>query len=412
MPTFRYSAFDQEGRAETGEIEAQSLRAALETLSQGRRYVRDVREVEAATVRAGAMKPWWQRDLFAQSLGAHELALFTRELATLVGASVPIDEALRIIEKQPLLTARTRSLARQIETRLIAGVTLSASLASEDTAFPDYYRRMVAAGEATATVAETLDDLASFLEHTAEARERVRSALLYPAVVLLAATVSLGIILAVLVPSVTPVFADAGVQPPRVLAILAAAGELLSHYWPALVFLTAGAVVGLAALQTNERVLAWRDRLTLALPLIGEMIRRRDVARFLRVLALMTRNGVPILQALDISRAVMANRRLRAALVDVSAEVGSGGKLSDSLTRATVIPEVALRLVGIGERSGRLSQMLDRAADVYDAAFKRDMERALSLVSPLVTIVVGLIVGGLVLSVMSAVIGVNELAFR
>ena len=215
MARFNYKAYDSSGAFGTGEIAAQTRESALDVLAR-----RGQIPVELTEATAAGATPWWQREVFGTGrLSPVKLAVFTRELASLVKAEIPIDEALRIVAVQPMMPGRLRQITNSCLERVMEGEALSDALQAQGQAFPEFYFRLIKAGEASGALSDVLIDLAKVLERSAETRSRVTSALVYPAVLLLAAVVALAVILTVLIPTILPIFDDAGAKPPMLIQI-------------------------------------------------------------------------------------------------------------------------------------------------------------------------------------------------
>ena len=271
---------------------------------------------------------------------------------------------------------------------------------------------IVRAGEAAGTLGQTLDELAGFLERTAEFRARIGSALVYPALLMVAAAAALAVVVTVLIPAIAPLFRDAGVAPPFIIGLLLDVQEAVAAHWLVALAILAAATVGFAALTRSEAWRGWRDRQLLRLPLVSGLIRSGQTAVMTRTLGTLIRNGVPMLQALQITADVLSNRAMAAAVRDSAAAVKQGATLTAALSRSGAVPELALRLTGVGEQTGQLDTMLERAGSIYEQALQQQLGRLSTLITPLLTIAIGVLVGGLLLSVMGAIVGVNELALR
>jgi general secretion pathway protein F len=338
------------------------------------------------------------------------LALFTRELAVLVKADLPLDETLRIVALQPSLSAAMRRITEGVLARVLEGQSLSQALAAEGEAFPEFYWRLVRGGEASGSLGEVLDDLAGFLERTAEMRAKMLSALLYPAILLVVAGLAVTMIMAVLLPAIVPILRDAGAELPFIVRVLDGIREAVAGN----ALLSVGLVAGCAALifilmatGTLRRLLS---RLALRLPLIRGIVMRREVARFSRTLGTLIRSGVPVLEATRIAGGVLSNLSYRSAIETVTEQVRQGAPLTRPLSASGYFPEVALRLIAVGEKTGQLEAMLIRVADIFETALQRQLDRITALLTPFLTLAIGLIVGGLIVSVMSALLSINELA--
>lgn len=407
MPRYIYRAYDRNGALTSGEVLSETREAVLDLIHR--------RGEQAVEVREGgrsAKLPWWQRDILAPGqLPLSSLAPFTRELATLVKAEIPVDEALRVVAMQPLIGTRMRTVSGRLLAAVVEGRALSEALAA-DGAFPEYHWRLVETGEQSGQLGTVLGDLAAFLERAAEARGKVGSALLYPAILLLAATATLAVITGVLIPTMMPIYEEARTEPPAIVAMLAGFGGWIQAWWP----WVAGGAMALAlsawAMGGSPGFRAWRDRLLLRLPIAGTLVVRRDTARFARTLATLTRNGVPLLSAVDTAAGSLGNNELKRAVGMAAEALKEGGTLTAPLRRSGHFPEMALRLIAAGEHTGQLDAMLSRVADIYERTLERDVQRVTSLLTPVLTVVIGLVVGGLVISVMGALAGINELALR
>ncbi len=409
MPRFSYIACDDKGGRAAAVIDAETREAAVEALFRQGRYPLEL--VEGS--RLAAQPPWWERELLvARGLSGRGIALLTRELATLIKAELPLDEALRIAHVQPLMPARVRSTIAGVLARVLDGASLSEALGAERGAFPAYYVHIVRAGEAAGTLGQTLDELAVFLERAAEFRARIGSALVYPALLLVAAAIAVAVILTVLIPTLAPLFRDAGVTPPFVVGFLLEVEEAVAAHWLAALAAVVALTAGLVGLARNERWRFWRDRQLLRLPIVSGLVRSGQTAVMTRTLGTLIRNGVPMLQALQIAADVLSNRAMAAAVRASAGEVKEGATLMAALGRSGVLPELALRLTGVGEQTGQLDVMLERAGSIYEQALQQQLGRLTTLITPLLTIGIGVLVGGLLLSVMGAIVGVNELALR
>jgi general secretion pathway protein F len=408
MGQFRYKAYDATGAIGTGEVAAMTREAALEVLSR-----RGQIPFELDESRVIAALPWWQREVFGSGqLSSQHLATFARELASLVKAEIPIDEALRIVAVQPMLPPRLRQITQSCLERVLQGEALSSALAAQGNAFPEYFSRLVKAGEASGALTDVLSDLAKVVERAAETRSRVTSALVYPAVLLFAALVALTVIVTVLIPTILPIFEDAGATPPALIRVLSTVQRFVSGHGIALLAAVAAVIAGLLVLGRSQQSRLAIDKLLIRLPLIGSLIERRETARLARTLSVLIRNGVPILDSLHIAGGVLSNRAFVQAVAATADDVKEGGTLTAPLARSGIFPDLFLRLTAVGEKTGQIDTMQLRVAEIYEAAVERQVERLTSLITPVLTLLIGGAVGGLILSVMSAIFSVNDLALK
>jgi general secretion pathway protein F len=408
MPSYTYKAYDRSGALRSGTIEAQSRVQALEALvRRGERpaFVLEGKPAEPLL--------WWEREVPGTGgLPRAGLAIFTRELATLLAAELPLDEALRILTMQPFLDTRMRRVAGAVLEQVMAGAALSQALARARPAFPEFYWRLVEAGEAGGHLANVLGELATALERANEARAKAVSALLYPAILMIAATIALAVIVTVLIPTIAPLFKDAGTPPPPMIEAIVAAQAFLGRNLVTLAAIGALLLAGLVGSARHEGLRAHRDRLLVKLPVAGAFLTRRETAVFSRTLGTLTGNGVAMLEAMRIAAQACRNRAFRNELRGAADAVSQGASLAQALRATGLFPELALRLVTIGEESGQLDSMLLRTASTFEALNARQGERLTSLIAPAMTILIGILVGSLILSVMEAIISINELAVR
>jgi len=406
MQHFRYRAYDKRGKLTDGAIQSASRATALAHLHANGLFPLDV--VEAAP---GSTMRWWEREAFGgTTMSAARLTLLTRELSTLVKAELPVDEALRIVAVQPLLPARVRQIATEIHDDVRGGASLAAALAKRKPSFPDYYWRLIQAGETSGSLADTLEDLATLLERAEEARAKLVSALVYPAVLLVAACAAITVVMTVLLPTVVPLFKDAGAKLPAALQFLVDVREFASAQWPVVLAAFAAFFALVVTIIQNEAARGAIDRILLRVPIIGGLIVARETARFSRTFSTMSRNGLPILDSLRLTGNVLRNRAFKKAILDAVERVKSGDRLAQPLIQSGIFPELALRLITVGEQTGQTEVMLMRVATIFETALQRQISQLLTLLTPLLTLVIGATVGGLILTVMNAILSVNDLA--
>ncbi len=407
MPRYNYQAYDQHGALTKGSINAQSRSTALDAIHQQGKYPLLISEGSAAPV-----ERWWQREVFgSRALPVADLGMFTRELALMTKAELPLDETLRMVSLQPLVSSRTRLLAAKLHERVREGASFSEAL-EESQRFPEYYWRLVRAGEAGGSLTTVLDELALLLERALEMRRQIGTALLYPMTLIAAAIGAMIVIATVLVPTMVPLFKDAGVALPIAVQIMVDLTRTVSQNWLAVVVLVIGSTTGAVVASRNGRFRLMRDRLLLALPIIGGLIRNREMARFTRTISTLIHNGVALLEAVRITTNVLQNTAFSRVALDAAESLKEGRSLSSELAASGLFSELAVRLVGIGEHTGQLDAMLMRTAVIYETALQRELARLMSLVSPILTLLIGALVGTLMLSVMNALLSLNELAIK
>jgi general secretion pathway protein F len=403
MSMFHYRAYSAQGDLVEGEIEARSREEAEESL-----WGRGVTPFSVQETRAAAGVSL--TSFFTRSgPSAAELASFTREFATLEQADLPLDNSLRILAQQAGSPA-VRALAEEILRRVVDGASLSDALTARAELFGADYINIIRAGETMGNVAQALGDIAEMLERRLEMRAKIQSGLVYPALLIVLAIISTGVVLGTLVPNIAPIFADNGRPMPKGLQFIID----LEGSWPliATAFFLIGA--GLFALKryaaSHPPLQIKIDRFLLDLPYAGAIIAKYQAARFARTLGAMSRAGVPLLQGLESARAVVSNAHFRAELAGAIEQVRGGVALSAALERIEAFPTAAAQMTRIGEEVAKLDELLLRLASLFERQTQRSIERAVGLVTPMLTILIAGVVGGLIMTVMDAVLGINELA--
>jgi general secretion pathway protein F len=410
MPRFRYQALDREGRAVEGTLEAASVERVLSRLRAGGALPIQVEEQAAGDARgvpAGARAR--RRRVRAPGKPREvEVGAITRDLATLLGAGLPLDRSLQVlVETAP--SARVEHTITDVRDRVRGGATLSDALEAQEKVFSRLYLAMVRAGEAGGNLSETLSRLSEYLERSHEVRERVVSALIYPALLLGLAVVSLLILLTFVVPQFTAMFDDLGASMPLPTRIVVAAGGFLQAQWPALLAGVSGCLLALRWLLDRPALRLRFDGWLLRLAVVGELVRRIDTARLARTLGSLLRNGVPLLGALATARDVLLNQALARALGAATDAVRHGKGLAGPLAASGLFPAMAVHMVRLGEETGRLDDMLIEVASTFERESARSIDRLLSMLVPVLILVLALLIGGIVVSMLLAILGANEL---
>ncbi len=407
MPLYKYRAVSASGDILEGEMDAPSTASVAERLAELGHT--PVRAEEAAG--AGAKK-FDAAEFFRlqRGISRRNLALITRELSTLLAAGVPLDRSLEIlgslVDKKSLRDAIERILEQ-----VRGGDSLADAMATRPRDFPQFYTSMVKAGEVSGTLDQVLERLAEFLERSQAVSESVRSALVYPIILVVVAAVSLIVLVTGVIPQFRPLFESAGQALPLPMLVLVGVANVLSAYWWAfrLGILAAGLLVRRALAQHDNRLKL--DAALLRWPLYGGLIRKIEAARFCRMLSTLLRNGVTMLGALAVTRDTMKNLALREAVDRAAVAVKEGRGLSRSFGDEEVLPQLALSLIRVGEETGELERMLDQVAEIQERDVQRTIGRLLALLVPALTIGLGLIVAVVIVTLLSAILGVNQLAF-
>jgi general secretion pathway protein F len=387
-----------------GRIDAVSAEAAEATLgAQGLTPFR-LEALSDLTV------PWWKRELFSSSgPGRVDLVLFTREFSELYVSGIPLDDCLRILSDEAT-TAGMRRISAPLLAGVLDGSTLADAMQQQSRFFSPEYLNVVRAGEISGTLAQSLQELADLMERRAAIDARVRSALTYPVVLIGLAAVSVGVVVGVLVPSIAPIFAESGKPVPEALQLLVSLRDNWLLFFLSF-FALAAAGFGLVAFiqKAHSRQLAY-DGYKLRLPAIGAFLLQKETARFARTLGTLLKAGVPLLQASVSAQAVVHNRVIAAKIGQAVGMVREGSSLHNALRSDETFPPVVLRMISVGEETAKLDKMLLRAAVMFEDRTQRSVDNLMSLLTPALTLLIAGLVGGLVLTVMSAILSINELA--
>ncbi|WP_213881932.1 type II secretion system inner membrane protein GspF [Pseudomonas sp. dw_358] len=393
MTQYRYRALDAAGRREQGAIEAASQDAAT-TLLQARGLI--IMEVGPAQASSGT----GLRRLFKRGpLNSRQLVQFTHQLATLLGASQPLDKSLLILQSQPG-NLPGGALVTRVRNRVKDGRPLSLALAEETGQFTPLYLSMVKAGEAGGRLGDTLKQLALYLERAQALKGEVTNALIYPAFLLVGVLGSLVLLMAYVVPQFIPIFDGLGVPVPLITQSVLRAGQFLGDF--GLYLLIGGIAVGMtvtARFREPAARLRW-DRRVLHSRGLGQLLQLLETARLARTLGTLLSQGVPLLTALGIGRQVCNNRAVQSAVDQASTQVKNGGTLSVALAIQGVLPDLALQMIEVGEESGQLDVMLLKVAEVFDTEAKRNIDRLLAALVPSLTLVMAALVAFIMLAIM------------
>ncbi|MFN2377335.1 MAG: type II secretion system F family protein [Candidatus Binatia bacterium] len=408
MTAYAYRASTREGRVVEGSMEAAGEAAVISSLrSQGYMPL----SVTEGTVPGGRRAFSFKLKMPtrpAVKVRSRDLMVFTSELSTLLKAGLPLDRSLgslSALTENPTL----KRIVGIILARVQEGRSLSQALAEHPTVFPPLYVNMIRAGEAGGVVETVLERLSEYLESSEKTREEIKSAMVYPVILAVTAGGAIIIMLTFVLPKFASIFSDLGTAMPTSTRLVMGVSDFAIGYWWLILGGSVAAWMGFQRWMATPAGRARFDRATLVAPVVGDLVRKLQVARFARTLGTMLKSGVPLIQALEIVRAVVANVVITRALATVQREVSEGKGLSGPLEKAKIFPPLALQMVGVGEETGRLDDMLLVVSDHYDAEVSHAIARAMSLISPLVLVVMGVITGFIVWAMISAVFSVNEI---
>lgn len=408
MPIFEYRAFAAGGASRTGVIDADTPREARTRLRRDNLLVSDLVELRAGKRlggKAGSRRSLleWVKNLRSGSRGpsGHDVEIvgaITRQMATLLGAGIPLAEALRAIIEQAE-TRKVETMFRTLRERITQGASFGEALAEHPRYFSELYVNMVKAGEATGKVDQVLRRLADFLHRQRALQRKVVAALTYPIMMILLGVVVVGILMTVVVPKITAMLHEMGKTIPLPTQILMAVSNAFQHYW------WLGCLLIAAFSFTVERIYRTRngrytiDKLMLRIPVLGDVLRKTAVARFTRTLSTLLSSGVPAVQCLEITRNVVGNEVIARATDHIREKILEGADIATPLKNVGVFPPVVGYMVAVGEKSGELEQMLDRIADAYDEEIDVVTERATTILEPIMIVILAVVVGFIVYSI-------------
>lgn len=402
MPDYRYVAIDPQGRERKGRLTAANDDAARADLVRRKFHIV---AVESAGTRPAT------RSLLAfrrSKLSRKELALFTRQLATLVEVA-PLEEALRTLTRQSEAES-ARAVIADVHSGLLEGRRLADAMARQPASFPPLFRAMVAAGETTGSLTTILARLADLLERQAEVRGKLIAALAYPVVL---AIVAIGVVAALMifvVPRVVEQFTDVGQQLPFLTRAVIAISSFAANWWWLVSLLFAAATFGWVTAMRRHAFKARVDARLLRLPLFGRLLRDLYAARFARTLSTMVSSRLPLVEGLRLTVPTIRNAALAGATAAIVDQVRAGGSLSAALRDAGVFPPLLVYMTASGESAGRLEQMLERAADYLEREFDRFTAASMALLEPVIIVIMGSCVALIILAILLPILQLQNLA--
>ncbi len=400
MPAFKYEALSAAGKSVTGLVEADNPRAARAQLRAQALVPLDVTQIASDTGTGAASR--WKRRVF----GATGLAIWTRQLAGLVGSGLPLERALTALSDEAE-DARQRELVAHLRSEVNSGAPFAQALAGAPREFDDVYRGVVAAGEQSGALGQVLERLADDLEERQALKAKLIGATLYPAIVSLIAVVIVIFLVTYVVPQVASVFTNSKrALPALTVAMLAISAFIRQYGWLVVLGLIGGGMLLLSMLR-NEAFRERFDAAWLELPLIGRLARGYNAARFAGTLAMLAGAGVPILKALQAAAETLSNRAMRADAMDALVQVREGAPLASALAGKKRFPGLLAMFSRLGEQTGQLPRMLERAAKQLSAEVQRRAMQMATILEPLLIVAMGGIVMLIVLAVLLPIIQLN-----
>ena len=408
MTVYSYKATDKSGKFIEGDIDVPDYQAAIEHIRQLNYFPVKVAEGKSASKISIGMKLSLPK--FGSTVSTKDLMTITQQLATLVDSGLTLDDGLSTLVKLAE-TEKIRFILSDIRQQVHAGTSFADALAEHPDVFSKLYINMLRAGEAGGMVGEALSRLEIFLEKSVTLKSNIQSAMIYPAILFMVGASAVVILITFVVPQFAKLFEDMGAALPLPTQILMGASSLIINFWPAL-FLVLLAGTGAFKFYTktsNGRL--WWDGLLLKLPLVGPLIRKIEVSRFSLTMATLLKSGVPVLQAMGIVQSILINRVISDAIANLRQALKRGKGLSGPLQEAGIFPPMAVQMITVGEASGSLDDMLTRVSHTYDKEVEQAIKQLISMIEPLMILFIALVIGFIVISMLLAIIGANDIVF-
>jgi general secretion pathway protein F len=416
MPVYAWKGLNTTGKSVSGTRDADGPKALRQNLRKDGVFITEHREVLAGGQKAAASGHSANVSVFKREIDLRglfervqpqEVAAFTRQLATLIKAGIPLAEALGALAEQGD-NKKLQMVLAEIRQKVNEGSSLADTLSAHPTIFPDLYTNMVRSGEAAGNLDAVLGRLADFLDAQHALRSKVSGALTYPIIMVILGTVIMGLLMVVVVPKITSIFQDMGKTLPWNTQILIFLSDLIGSYWWALIVLFGLSYWQYRRWSRKPKGKAVMDRVKLKIPLIGPLVRFVGVARFARTLSTMLAAGVPIMTALEITKKVLNNVVLENVVEEARNAIREGEPIANPLKRSGQFPSLMVHMVSVGERSGQLEAMLENVATAYERDVDGKVARLTTILSPLLIVGMALAVVFIVFSVLQPILDMQN----
>ena len=406
MPVFEYTALDNRGKTTSGIIDAEGAQAARQKLRTSGIFPVSIKETQEAEPKKASGT--FNLSARLSRIKPVEVAMMTRQLATLIGAGFPLVSALDALVPQTKSHGFKRILA-QIKDLIVEGNSFARALSNYPGQFSPLYVNMVRAGETSGTLEIVLERLADITERQQALKNRIQTALAYPIFMLLIGTAVLFILLTYIVPSITSIFAEMNQVLPLPTRILIFLSDFLKSYWWSLFIIVAAIAMFFNRMKKTEKGRLAVDKTMLFMPGIGILVKKLAVARFARTLGSLLENGVSMLIALDIVKNIAGNKLIADSVETAAIEVGKGQGLGAALAGSGIFPQLSIQMIQVGEQSGQLEGMLTKISDVFENEVEMTIMRLTSYLEPVMILVMGTIVAFIVLSICLPIFEMNQL---
>lgn len=404
MPVYEFRGLDRSGKKVQGIQDAESQNALRQMLQAQDIYVTDILEGDEAKSKSSGEIDFSQ---ITDRVGLSDIAVLTRQLATLQRAGIPLVECLNALSDQVEKDELKRVIS-DIRTKVNEGSSLAKAMGDHPKHFSNLYVNMVKAGESSGNLDVVLERLTGFLEAQMDLRGKVIGAMVYPAIMTVIGIVIMSLLFIFVIPKVTQIFKDQGAALPWITQLLIGISDVFSSYWWIILPLVGGAIYGFIQWKnTVEGKDKW-DRLVLRLPVVGGLVRMIAVARFADTLGVLLASGVPLLTAMDIVKAILGNNRLVEVVEDARVNIREGESIAQPLKRSGEFPPLVTHMIAIGERSGQLEEMLDNVAVAYNREVDMRIDAMTTLLEPLMIVAMGIAVAVIVFAVMLPILQLNQ----
>jgi type IV pilus assembly protein PilC len=401
MPTYKYTARDQEGKNVSGRISAENESVVVAELRKRSLIILSVSQEQESVFKKSSKPKGGKR------IKPEDLVIFTRQFATMVDAGIPILQSLEALSDQtvnPSFKASLESIREDIQ----VGSSLSNAFGKHPKIFDQLYVNMIRVGESGGILTTILERVAMYLEKSERLRQKVQGAMIYPSVVLsMAMLITVGLLVKV-VPTFSQIYSSLGQKLPAMTQMLIDFSDLLQHD---LLYLAAGGVVAVFLFNKYKKTPAGNiqvDTFLLKLPVFGDLICKVSVSRFCRTFATLTQSGVPILESLDIVAKTCGNKVIEILVDEIKASVKEGNTIAEPLSKSTIFPLMVTRMIAIGEKSGQLEKMLSKVADFYDEQVDTAVESLTKLIEPLIIGFLGIVVGFIVIALFLPILNMTQ----
>lgn len=405
MPMFEYKATTPEGKVFEGQREENDQTAVIDWL-QASGYI----PIYAKEAGSSAGKGLQKAITFKKNgISANQLLAFTEQLATLVKAKLPVDHALRIfrdLSEHENVRTMSATLLEDVE----AGDDLSSSLEKQKAVFSPYYVNMVRASEASGNLEIGLSRMYAYLDNAKTMRDKLISSLIYPLILVVVALASLVVIMTFVVPKITELFAGNEALLPFATKMVIAASTIFTAYWWLILIFIIAAVFLIRYLLTSPKYRKFWDERFLKMPVFGDLLVKHETAKFTSSLGSLLSNGVPVLSALPIAKANLTNSLFLENISKAMEQFKEGRSLFQTLSMAKLFPSLALQMIKVGEETGELDAMLTRVSEIYEKETSNAMQRMVNLFEPVIIILLGLAIGGIIVSILLGMVSINDLA--